>query len=226
MDPDSGRLCLHVVYDGAPRSGKTTTLRALANRRGLQVETPEERNGRTVYFDWLDIEGGQVLGQPIQCRTIAVPGQDALAARRAAILEAADVVIFIVDSSRRHVAESRRHFDEMLTILEARARPVPVLTQLNKRDADDAADVGDLRKLFGDRSNHLLETVATDGRGLQEAFALGVSEAVRALHDGQLREATDPSAPLPGEIDLRNPRSLLERLFSQRASSTDAEDAP
>ncbi|MEO1082615.1 MAG: GTPase domain-containing protein [Acidobacteriota bacterium] len=215
LDPDTGRLCLHVVYDGAPRSGKTTTIRALARRHGLQVETPEERDGRTLYFDWLDLQGGQVLGRPIQCRTVAVPGQDGLAARRAAILEAADAVIFIVDSGRQHVAASRQHFEELLTILGARTRPIPVLTQLNKRDADDAMELDGLRPLFEDHSIHLLESVATDGEGIQETFALGVSEAVRALHAGSLLKPGGPSTPSLGELDLRNPHSLLERLLAQ-----------
>ncbi|MEM8995233.1 MAG: GTPase domain-containing protein [Acidobacteriota bacterium] len=226
LDPDSGRLCLHVVYDGAPRSGKTTTIRALAKRRGLQVETPEERDGRTVYFDWLDVQGGQVLGRPIQCRIIAVPGQDALVARRAAILEGADVVIFTVDTGRGHVASSRRHFEELLTILEARPRPIPVLTQLNKRDADDAVALRELRELFGKGSTHLLETIATDDEGLQEAFALGVGEAVRALQSSQLLEAGGPAASLPDEVDLRSPYSLLERLLDQRKPSASGGDSP
>ncbi|MEM1177306.1 MAG: GTPase domain-containing protein [Acidobacteriota bacterium] len=217
IDPTTGQLKLHIVYDGAPKSGKTTTLHALARRYGLEVETPEERNGRTVYFDWMDFVGGRVRDLPIRCRVIAVPGQDELAARRATILEAADAVIFVVDTRREHAAKSREHFEELQTLLRARMRPIPVLAQLNKRDADDTLDVDELKSLFGPGSVHLIETVATDGDGVQQAFALGISEAVRSVRGSNLSRAGGLQELTGIEVDLGDPRSLLDRLLSQAA---------
>lgn len=218
IDPATGRLCLHVVFDGAPRSGKTTTIRALARRHGLQVETPEERDGRTLYFDWLDFEGGQIRGQAIHCRTIAVPGQDEHAARRASILEAADVVIFVADTSAAQLAASRNHYAELKTLLAMSHRPIPIVVQLNKRDADDALSFETARRVFDGGSSHLLESVATAGDGIQETFAIAVSEAVRALHQ-YATPAGIPSGLAVQELDLADPRSLLERLLSQTPST-------
>ena len=54
LHPDDDVLVLSVVYDGPPEAGKTTSVRALAKSVGREVYTPEEQDGRTVYFDWLE----------------------------------------------------------------------------------------------------------------------------------------------------------------------------
>ena len=55
LDRVSDTVVVRIVYDGPPTAGKTTSLRALAERLGQgQVFTPEESGGRTVYFDWME----------------------------------------------------------------------------------------------------------------------------------------------------------------------------
>ena len=80
IDDDRGVLVLRVVYDGPPFSGKTTTVRTLADRLGVAVETPEEERGRTLFYDWADYVGGLYDGRKIHCEIITVPGQRELAA--------------------------------------------------------------------------------------------------------------------------------------------------
>lgn len=88
IDDERGVLVLRVVYDGPPRSGKTTTLRTLAASLSAGMVTPEERDGRTLYFDWVDYIGGIFEGRKIRCQIVSVPGQTELAARRKHILGA------------------------------------------------------------------------------------------------------------------------------------------
>jgi hypothetical protein len=47
-------VVVSVVYDGPPQAGKTTSVRALARSFGREIYTPEEQDGRTVHFDWLE----------------------------------------------------------------------------------------------------------------------------------------------------------------------------
>ena len=210
LDPKSGRLTLHVVYDGAPLSGKTTTVRALAIKHGGFVETPEERDGRTTYFDWLDRDAGQFNGQPIQCRLIAVPGQDRYAVRRAMLLEAADVVIFIADTTATRFDRTLNQFENLKARLRSRDRKIPVLVQLNKRDDDGALDLAEVRATFKGRCVHCLETVAREGEGVQEMLALAAGAAIRALRESplgitkELAKAEDLAA---------DPASLLEQMM-------------
>ena len=99
LDPADDTLVIRVVYDGAPMAGKTTSVRALASGVGGQAVTPREVEGRTLYFDWLDYTAGLFEGRRIRCQIVSVPGQALLASRRRRILESADAVVFVSDST-------------------------------------------------------------------------------------------------------------------------------
>src|SRR5262245_19461841 len=92
-------LVIRVVYDGPPMAGKTTSVRSLAGKLGSDVKAPEEVECRTLYFDWLDYTGGLFEGRRIRCQIVSAPGQATLASRRRRLLETADVVVFVSDST-------------------------------------------------------------------------------------------------------------------------------
>lgn len=177
LDRQSDAVVVRIVYDGPPTAGKTTTLRALAQRLGQgQVVTPEESGGRTVYFDWLEYVGGRFEGREIRCQIISVPGQRALAPRRKLLLDTADAVVFVADTSRDGIAESTRHLDELLQTLSGADAPRPgVVLQANKRDLPDAAPLDRLRRTHG---LAVVESVASQGEGTREAFVFAVCLAL------------------------------------------------
>ncbi|MEM1203677.1 MAG: GTPase domain-containing protein [Acidobacteriota bacterium] len=188
IDSKTGNLIVHIVYDGCPCSGKTETVRSLGRLLRREVYTPEERDGRTLLFDWMDYQGGLRMGRPIQCRVIAVPGQVELRRRRAAILSAADAVVFVADSTPAGFDMSTTQFADLQDLLAQRKRAVPIVLQLNKRDLGDALPADQmLASLEGpDVRKHTL-TVATEGTGARETFVFAVAEALRALEEeGQL----------------------------------------
>ena len=119
FDPAAQRLCVRVVYDGAASAGKTTNLRQLATlfaaRHATEVHSESEVEGRTLYFDWMQIHAGAVAGVPLLCQIISVPGQVALTPRRRHLLSTADVVVYVCDSSGAAVERAR----EGLRVLEA-----------------------------------------------------------------------------------------------------------
>lgn len=214
LDPDTGRLSLQVVYDGAPLSGKTSSVVALGRLLGSPVITPEEDRGRTVYFDWMDYAGGLCRGRPIQCRVIAVPGQDELVVRRRMITRAADVVLFVVDTSAASFPGTRERFDALQTLLSLRSREIPVLLQLNKRDADDALPVEAVLDRL-DPNLETIESVAITGDGIREAFVLAVGASVRRLRkSGYLYDPKlcDPKLCDTQEVQMPNPEALQEWL--------------
>ena len=208
IDHEQDVVVLRLVYDGPPFSGKTTTLRTLASGLGVGFVTPEERGGRTMFFDWVDYVGGLFEGRRIRCQIVSVPGQPELAPRREALLETADAVVFVADSR----AEA---FDSALVMLRQtleRARsmdpPVGVVVQANKRDAESRLSIETVRRRLGAIAPvAVTETTATDGDGVREAFVFGVRLAldrVRALADeGQL---------ITGALGDDGPARLLARL--------------
>ena len=212
LDPESDNLILHIVYDGAPRSGKTESIRALGRLLGRPVDTPREREGRTLYFDWLEYEGGLRLGRPIHCRVVAVPGQARLGRRRSTILSAADVVIFVVDSSPEGYASSLRQFRNLQRQLEARDRKIPVFIQLNKRDVEGALDPSVILNNLGAgfQRTHVA-TVATEGNGIRETFVFAVGEALRYLDEaGELYKKGNEFSTR--EVCLPKPDQLVKIL--------------
>lgn len=219
IDPVSGRLILQIVYDGAPRSGKTESVRALGRTFGRETFTPCEQDGRTVYFDWLETQGGTCLGRPIQFRIIAVPGQDHLESRRRLLLFAADAVVFVADSSPQRFARSLEKLADLRSWVAHTRRRVPVVLQLNKRDLSTGADKQELAERAGDELvRHYVESVATDGAGVREAFVLAASEAVRDLRRSGVLYTSLDAGPSPHQIHPATPNQLLEILSEPKAT--------
>ena len=118
LDPRSDAVVIRVVYDGAPMAGKTTSVRALGRGVGGVVASPAEVSGRTLYFDWLDYTGGLFEGRRIRCQIISVPGQATLAPRRRRLLESADAIVFVGDSTPVGFAADRSYLSGLQTVLE------------------------------------------------------------------------------------------------------------
>src|SRR3954469_21794785 len=122
LDPERNAVVIRIVYDGPPHAGKTTSVKALARSLMRTVDTPLEAAGRTMFFDWMEYTGGLFEGHQIRCQIVSVPGQPDLAARRRALLESADVVVFVADTSdRASVERSVAHVHQMVEILRGHA---------------------------------------------------------------------------------------------------------
>lgn len=217
QQPD-GSVVLRVVYDGPPEAGKTTSVKALAKGFGREVYTPEERNGRTVYFDWLEHTGGRFEGAPIRCQIVSVPGQDCWARRRAHMLEQADVVVFVGDTREAVWRTTLDRLKNLRALLDARdGPPVGIVFQANYRDAPDAIDTAVVRQHVDSARVALVESVALDGTGVREAFVFAVRLALDRLREEQRLGAIDRSSVHFVGVEL---------LRQLRALETQAETVP
>jgi signal recognition particle receptor subunit beta len=193
LDPRSDEVVIRIVYDGPPMAGKTTSVAVLAGRLGGQIITPDEKEGRTVFFDWLEYRGGLFEGRQIRCQIVSAPGQATLAPRRRHLIESADVVVFVCDSTPEAYESSRAYLLGLSSVLAKLNPPVGILIQANKRDHPNAAPIDDLRQLLDDLNMPvgIVESVALEGIGIRETFVFAVRLAldrVRALmHTEQLR---------------------------------------
>lgn len=179
-------LVVRIVYDGPPMAGKTTSLRTLACKLGSSVRTPAEIDGRTIYFDWMDYTGGLFEGRRIHCQIVSVPGQAALASRRRALLETADAVVFVSDTTRDAIVQGRSYLKAARAALDAQPGPaVGVVLQANKRDHADAVPLGELRFALDapDEKVAIVESIATDGSGIREAFVFAVRLALDRVRE-------------------------------------------
>jgi signal recognition particle receptor subunit beta len=219
FDTERQVLVVRVVYDGPPMSGKTTTLRSLAKRLGAsEVSSPAEANGRTTFFDWTEYVGGLYEGRQIRCQIISVPGQNELRHRRAFLLKSADAVVFVADTRASALPRSLAMLEELTPHCRQQQPPVGVVFQANKRDEPDAVPMPALRRMLGTIGpTVVVETVASDGDGVREAFVLAVRLALDRVRPLALSGGTSGPPPPAG------PTQLLEEMLSLERGSASGE---
>lgn len=186
LDPHNDTVVIRVVYDGPPMAGKTTSVKMLAEGLGGQVVVPEEIAGRTLFFDWLDYTGGLFEGRQIRCQIVSVPGQATLASRRRRLLESADVVVFVGDSTAEAQASVGRYLEGLRSVLSGVADPpIGIVLQANKRDDASAVPIEQMRQALGtaDLKVAIVESVATEGTGVREAFVFAVRLALDRVRE-------------------------------------------
>jgi hypothetical protein len=160
----------------------------------------------------MEYTGGLFEGHQIRCQIVTVPGQDQLAARRHALLDTADVVVFVADTSDRAAVDaSLRQIRQMVDVLRGHGDPpIGVIVQANKRDLPGAVPRGELRAALGDdfARTVLTESIADAGEGIRETFVLAVRLALERIRElmarGQLprgRPAVDTAEQLLATID-------------------------
>ena len=111
VDFHERQLTLKLVYYGPPLSGKTTNLRALHGRvdalnRG-RLMALDTRDDRTLFFDLLPIFF-RTSALSFRIKVYTVPGQPMHEATRRVVLQAADGVVFVADSSPASPNNARR----------------------------------------------------------------------------------------------------------------------
>jgi signal recognition particle receptor subunit beta len=187
FEREGQRLVVRVVYDGPGAAGKTTNLRQLCTffttRRRGELITPEEVDGRTLFFDWLDFQGGLVGGYSLRCQLLTVPGQDELAKRRRRILESADVVVFVCESSGAGIAAGRQMLRSLPPgLLTGPAPRVRVVVQANKQDQPGALSAPEVVAGLGlSSTTEAVAAIADRGAGVRETLALAVRRAADDL---------------------------------------------
>jgi hypothetical protein len=185
-----------IVYYGPGLGGKTTNLQILHDRlpperrgRLLSVATDHER---TLFFDFLPIELGNVNGLNTRFHLYTVPGQVYYRLSRRAVLQGADGIVFVADShparelsNRESLADLEQHLTT-LGLDEGRRRSLPRIFQYNKRDLSLALPVARLKAGLNPGGAPDFEAVAREGKG--------VTETLRAACKAVLaRLATEPT---------------------------------
>src|SRR5450432_1384549 len=174
---DAARNChvVRIVYDGPGLAGKTTNLRRICDvipsSRRSELYTPAELKGRTMFFDWLEIDGPVHAGQAIKFQLITVPGQIARGYRRKQLIEMADVVAFVCDSSPAQIPDTMRTFSRLRALMRRRKDKLPLVVQANKQDVAGALPPDKLKKrLKLEAAVPVLSATASNGGGVKETL--------------------------------------------------------
>jgi signal recognition particle receptor subunit beta len=241
----ANEILIKIVYYGPDLSGKTANLFALhamckddSQGEFFSVNTQEDR---TLFFDLLPIKLEAVSGCSIHFQLFTVPGQPQYDATRRVVLDGADGVVFVADSSESKIQENIDSLTNMHHNLKANMldiKQIPFVIQYNKRDLPDAMNVGLMNRKLNFRSVPFFESVAITAEGILETFITIAKETVLAAF-----QKRNPGKSLPDfdsfiesvEANLRTslskkPPAVIEPIIDKttivRHDKTTVEDLP
>ncbi len=190
-----------LVYYGAGLSGKTTNLESIYEAvpdtsRGKMVSM-KTQSDRTLFFDLLPLDLGEIMGFKTRFLLYTVPGQVFYNATRKLVLKGADAIVFVADSevgkmeeNKESLANLRANLAEYGLSLDT----IPWVIQYNKRDLPNVYTVEELNAALNpDGKVPAFEAVATKGVGVFETFR-GVSHQLMEKVTKDLRRTPGASA--------------------------------
>ncbi|MFA5583520.1 MAG: ADP-ribosylation factor-like protein [Bacteriovoracaceae bacterium] len=173
-----------IVYYGPGLGGKTTNIQYIyqktsSNNKG-QMITLNTENERTLFFDFLPLDLGEIRGFKTRFHLYTVPGQVFYEASRKLILRGVDGLVFVADSQVERMEanlESLNGLQKNLLEQGYDISKVPMVMQWNKRDLPNIVPVEDLQYQLNKLKLPAFEAVATNGTGVFETLKM-ISKSV------------------------------------------------
>ena len=166
-----------IVYYGPGLCGKTTNLQYIykktnTNAKGKMISLATETE-RTLFFDFLPLEIGEIRGFKTRFHLYTVPGQVFYDASRKLILKGVDGVVFCADSQILRTEANIESLDNLHTNLAEQGYSldaIPHVIQYNKRDMPNVAPIEELRSQLNPNGIPEFEGIATTGVGVFETL--------------------------------------------------------
>jgi signal recognition particle receptor subunit beta len=182
-----------IVYYGPSLGGKTTNIQWVYQKSTGQDKSelfslPTEVE-RTLFFDFLPLELGEIRGFNTRFHLYTVPGQVVYDASRKLILKGLDGVIFVADSQEERMEEniqSLRNLEKNLEQQGYSISEIPLVFQYNKRDLPSALPVEHLRTALNKWNSPDFEATAHEGRGVFDALKTVSKSILNILKGGDL----------------------------------------
>ncbi len=183
-----------IVYYGPGLCGKTTNLQYIYNRtnpdaKGKMISLATETE-RTLFFDFLPLEIGEIRGFKTRFHLYTVPGQVFYDASRKLILKGVDGVVFVADSQMLRAEANIESMDNLRTNLAEQGYnldTLPYVIQYNKRDMPAVSPVDELRAMLNPSGVPDFSAVATTGEGVFETLKSVAKLVLTELKRGAAR---------------------------------------
>lgn len=177
-----------IVYYGTGLGGKTTNLEHIYSKvnpdtKGKMISLATETE-RTLFFDFLPIDLGEVRGFKTRFHLYTVPGQVYYNASRRLILKGVDGLVFVADSQASRAEaniESMHNLYENLETYGYDLTTIPFAIQYNKRDMPNVLSPEELRAQINPMGVPDFEGVAIDGSGVFETLTCVSKLVVESL---------------------------------------------
>ena len=176
---------LKIVYYGPSLSGKTSSLEYIHSRthpesRGELISL-KTREDRTLYFDYMQFQMGEISGLKPRFNIYTVPGQVYYRGTRKLVLKGVDGIVFVADSQLSRLEENVDAIKDLYEDLEELGyvpREVPLVLQCNKRDLPDIVPIPTLKEQLGLNGAPTFESIAVDGEGVLDGLKTIVNSVV------------------------------------------------
>ncbi|RLE05445.1 MAG: gliding-motility protein MglA [Bacteroidetes bacterium] len=176
---------LKIVYYGPSLSGKTSSLeyihsRTHPDRRGELISL-KTREDRTLYFDYMQFQMGEIGGLKPRFNIYTVPGQVYYRGTRKLVLKGVDGIVFVADSQINRLDENLEAINDLIEDLKELGfdlKDIPFVLQCNKRDLPEIVPVNTLKEHLGLNGIPTYESVAVEGVGVLDGLKSIVNNVV------------------------------------------------
>jgi len=168
-----------IVYYGPGLGGKTTSIQHVYKRTAGTTQDSmvslSTENERTLFFDFLPLDLGEIRGFKTRFHLYTVPGQVFYEASRKLILRGVDGIIFVADSQVERMEANLDSLEDLkknLLIQGYDIHKVPMIMQWNKRDLPNITPVEVMNEKLNKWDFPTFETVAMNGDGVFDALKM------------------------------------------------------
>ncbi|MCO4792921.1 MAG: gliding-motility protein MglA [Bacteriovoracaceae bacterium] len=168
-----------IVYYGPGLGGKTTNIQYVYQKTSGDskgnIITLNTENERTLFFDFLPLDLGEIRGFKTRFHLYTVPGQVFYEASRKLILRGVDGVIFVADSQVERMEsniESLNGLEKNIKEQGYNIDKLPLVMQWNKRDLPNICPVDEMSKKLNKWDCPEFEASALSGDGVFETLKM------------------------------------------------------
>lgn len=205
FDRQRKEISAKIVYYGPGLSGKTTNLKFIYDKLKPEhkgkLMTLATQTDRTIFFDFLPIELGDVKGMRTRFQLYTVPGQVFYNATRKMVLKNVDGIVFVADSRREALGDNQDSWNNLVENLASLGIPLEglaVVMQYNKQDLPSAMPVEELNRILNPRNYPSFPAEAHKGTGVLETLTTICKLVIRNLKDQETMKAiASPATTLP-----------------------------
>lgn len=198
IDYDKKEVNAKIVYYGPGLSGKTSNIhyiysKLMSQHRG-ELMTLSTKSHRTLFFDFLPVELGEVKGLNTRFFLYTVPGQVFYNNLRQQVLKDVDGIVFVADSQEKIKNENIQSFKNLEENLAEQGRSlkdIPYVIQYNKRDMPDIMSLEDLHRQLNKYNAPFFESVALNGDGVLKTLTTISKMVLKQLREGGTLQTKD-----------------------------------
>ncbi len=191
VNKNANEIHCKIVYYGPSLGGKTTNIQWIYQQTAddqknklVALNTDVER---TLFFDFLPLNVGEIRGFKTRFQLWSVPGQTIYDSQRYLIMTGLDGVVFVADSQIERMDEnitSMRNLEKNLELQGYNIREIPLVIQYNKRDLPNVASISELRSALNRYNCPDFEACASEGKGVLDTFKTVSKSIINVLKGG------------------------------------------